>query len=164
MGLGLLVTYAAEKANKGESIEEVSQWVEANKLRLSHLFTVGDLNHLKRGGRLSAPKAFIGTLIQLKPLLHVDAEGKLVPYANARGRQVAIKRMVERFVATVEKPEEQIIYISHGDCLEEALLMKDEILKQVKVKEVLIHFIGPIIGAHSGLGTLALFYLGNERI
>lgn len=163
MGQGLLVTYAAKMKNAGQSIEEVAKWIEDNKQSFAHLFTVSDLNHLKRGGRLSAGKAFIGTLIQLKPLLHVSEEGKLVPIAKARGRKVALNRMVERVVQTIDNPADQLIYISHGDCYEEALYVKEQLLKLIDVKEVLINYIGPVIGAHSGLGTLAIFYRGNER-
>ena len=163
MGQGLLVTYASNLAKSGKSMDEVAAWVEANKQSFCHLFTVSDLNHLKRGGRLSAGKAFIGTLIQLKPLLHVSEKGKLEPIAKARGRKIALNRMVERVVQTIENPADQLIYISHGDCLDEALYVKEQLLKQIDVKEVLINFIGPVIGAHSGLGTLAIFYRGNER-
>ena len=163
MGEGLLVTYAARMAKAGKSIDEVAKWVEDNKQSICHLFTVGDLNHLKRGGRLSAGKAFIGTLIQLKPLLHVSSEGKLVPVSKARGRKIALNKMVERVVQTISIPADQLIYISHGDCLEEALYVKEQILKLIDVKNVLINYIGPVIGAHSGLGTLAIFYMGNER-
>lgn len=163
MGQGLLLTYAAEMQKAGKSLEDVSSWVESNKQSVCHLFTVSDLNHLKRGGRLSAGKAFIGTLIQLKPLLHVDSNGKLVPIAKARGRKIAMNQMVDRLVQTIINPSNQLIYISHGDCLEDALYVKEQILKQIDVKEVLINYIGPVIGAHSGLGTLALFYIGKER-
>ncbi len=163
MGQGLLLTYAAEMQKAGKSLEEVAAWVEGNKQSVCHLFTVSDLNHLKRGGRLSAGKAFIGTLIQLKPLLHVDELGKLVPIAKARGRKIAMNQMVDRLVQTIINPANQLIYISHGDCLEDALYVKEQILKQIDVKEVLINYIGPVIGAHSGLGTLALFYIGKER-
>lgn len=163
MGQGLLVTYAAKMAKMGKDIDEVAKWVEDNKQSIAHLFTVSDLNHLKRGGRLSAGKAFIGTLIQLKPLLHVSDEGKLVPISKARGRKIALNRMVERVIQTIENPADQLIYISHGDCYEEALYVKEQILKLIDVKEVLINYIGPVIGAHSGLGTLAIFYRGNER-
>lgn len=163
MGEGLLVTYAAKMAKAGKSIDEVASWLENNKQSVCHLFTVGDLNHLKRGGRLSAGKAFIGTLIQLKPLLHVSVEGKLVPISKARGRKIALNKMVERVVQTIVNPGNQMIYISHGDCLEEALYCQEQLLKQIDVESVLINTIGPVIGAHSGLGTLAIFYLGNER-
>ena len=163
MGQGLLLTYAGKMAKAGRSLEEVATWVEDNKQSICHLFTVGDLNHLKRGGRLSAGKAFIGTLIQLKPMLHVDSKGKLVPIAKARGRRLAMNQMVDRLVQTITNPAEQLIYISHADCIEDALYVKEQILKQIDVKEVLINYIGPVIGAHSGLGTLALFYIGKER-
>jgi len=163
MGQGLLLTYAARLRKEGKSLEEVAKWVEDNKRRISHLFTVGDLNHLKRGGRLSAGKAFIGTLIQLKPLLHVDNFGKLVPTGSARGRHHSLTKLVDRLVETIENPEDQLIYISHGDCIDDANDVKDLIMKKVNVKGVIIHYVGPVIGSHSGLGTLAIFYLGKDR-
>jgi DegV family protein with EDD domain len=163
MGMGLLVTYAARMANAGKPMEEVAEWVIKHHLKVSHLFTVGDLNHLKRGGRLSASKAFIGTLIQLKPLLHVDGLGKLVPIAKARGRRLAMNKMVERMIETIENPLEQSIYISHADCIEDAQYVKSLIQEKIQIKDVLINYIGPVIGAHSGLNTLAIFYLGNDR-
>ncbi|MDD4000750.1 MAG: DegV family protein, partial [Bacilli bacterium] len=163
MGQGLLLTYAANLRKSGKSLEEVALWVEENKLKLCHLFTVDDLNHLRRGGRLSSISAIIGTILRVKPLLHVSSEGKLTVEGKARGRQLAINQLFERMVATIVSPEEQIVYISHGDCLEDALLLKEKILETLPVKEVFINFIGPVIGSHSGPGTLAVFYLGNDR-
>ncbi len=163
MGQGLLLTYAAKMREKGKTMDEVAAWVESHKRKISHLFTVGDLNHLKRGGRLSAGKAFIGTLIGIKPLLHVDSVGRLVPTGSARGRHQSLCRLVDRTIATIEKPEEQVIYISHGDCLEDALFVKKQITEKLTVKDVVINHVGPVIGSHSGLNTLAIFYLGSDR-
>lgn len=163
MGQGLLLTYAARLKKEGKSIVEVAKWVEDNKLNISHLFTVGDLNHLKRGGRLSSSKALIGTILRVKPLLNVSSEGKLVQTGKTRGRKQSLDAMVERLVATIVNPTNQLVYISHGDCLDEAVYVKNEILKQVKVKDVIVNFIGPVVGSHSGLGTLAIFYMGKDR-
>lgn len=163
LGQGLLVTYAARLKQAGKSIEEVRDFVEENKLRLSHLFTVGDLNHLRRGGRLSYAKAFLGTVLKIKPLLHVNNEGKLVQTGSTRGRKQSIMKMVERMKDTIENPKDQIIYISHGDVLEEVLELKRTIIKELNVKDVMINHVGPVIGSHSGIGTIAIFYLGSDR-
>lgn len=163
MGQGLLVYYAAKLKQEGKSIEEVAEWVEKNKLRISHLFTVGDLNHLKRGGRLSSSKALLGTILRVKPILNVSLEGKLVQTDKTRGRKSSIDMMVERMVKTIENPEEQIIFISHGDCIEDAKYAESQIRNKLNVKDVLINYVGPVIGSHSGVGTLAMFYLGNDR-
>jgi len=163
MGYGLLVTYAARLKKQGRSLEEVASWVNENKLRLSHLFTVGDLNHLKRGGRLSSSKAFLGTIIRIKPLLHVDKEGRLIHVASTRGRKASLKKLVDRMAKTIECPEEQVVYISHGDCLDEVKDLKAKILERINVKEIIVNHVGPVIGAHSGVGTIAIFYLGTDR-
>ena len=163
MGQGLLLTYAAKLKKSGKSIDEVAKWVEQNKMNICHLFTVGDLNHLKRGGRLSSTKAILGTLLSIKPLLHVSPEGKLVQTGQVRGRKKSLIKMVETMIETIENPEGQIVYISHGDCLEEAENVKKLILEKLPVQEVIINYVGPVIGSHSGIGTLAIFYLGNDR-
>lgn len=163
MGEGLLVTYAAELKKSGKTIDEVAAWVEQNKTKLCHLFTVGDLNHLRRGGRLSYSKALLGTLLKVKPLLHVNVEGKLVQTGKTRGRQSSLRMLVDRMVETIVNPKEQTIFISHGDCYEEAMEVKKMIEESLPVKEIIINFIGPVIGSHSGLGTLAIFYLGEDR-
>jgi DegV family protein with EDD domain len=164
MGQGLLLTYAARLKAEGKSLEEVASWVERNKLRVSHLFTVDDLHHLRRGGRLSTISALLGTILRVKPLLHVSKEGKLTVQDKARGRSSAINMILERMQKTIVNPEEQIIYISHGDALEDAEYLREQILKSMPVKEVIINYIGPVIGSHAGPGTLALFYLGNDRM
>ena len=163
MGQGLLLTYAANLKREGKTIEEVAEWVESNKLSLCHLFTVGDLNHLPRGGRLSSAKAFLGTLLKVKPLLHVSLEGKLVQTGKTRGRKQSLDALIERMKNTIVNPKDQIVYISHGDCQEEAEYVKGKIIEQLGVKDVVINYVGPVIGCHSGIGTLAIFYLGNDR-
>jgi DegV family protein with EDD domain len=164
LGQGLLVSYACKLKQAGKSLEEVALFVEENKLNICHLFTVGDLNHLRRGGRLSYAKALLGTVLRIKPILQVNKEGKLVQTGSTRGRKQSIEKMFARMKETIVDPKNQIVYISHGDCLEEALELKREIIKELHVQEVLINYIGPVIGSHSGLGTLAIFYLGNDRI
>lgn len=165
MGQGLLATYAANLQKNGKTIHEVAQYVEDTKLRISHLFTVSDLGHLRRGGRLSAGKEFIGNILNIKPLLHVSMNGHLKVYGKARGRYKALNQLISRMQETFDDTLDQLVYISHGDCIEDALYVKQNILEKFNVKEenIVINHIGPVIGAHSGVNTLAIFYIGNER-
>lgn len=163
MGQGLLVYLAGIKRREGSSIEEVSQYVESIKLSICHLFTVDDLGTLKRGGRLSDTQAFLGTLLKVKPILHVSNEGKLVPVRKARGRAFSLEQMVEMIKDRLTDPLDQTIMISHGDCMDEALEVGKSILSKYKVKEIIYNTIGPIIGAHSGPGTIAIFFIGTYR-
>jgi DegV family protein with EDD domain len=163
MGEGLLVYYAYEMMNNGASKEEVVQWLEDNKLKLVHWFTVDDLNHLKRGGRLSAASAIIGSILDIKPVLQVNDDGKLIPAVKVKGRKKSIRTLVEKLREKIVNPEDQVIAISHGDCLEDAMYLKNLILEEFKVKDVLVTLIGPVIGSHAGPGTLALFFLGKDR-
>lgn len=163
MGQGLLLYLASSKKKEGMTIDKLAKWVEDNKQRVSHLFTVDDLNHLKRGGRLSSGRAFLGTLINIKPLLHVDSLGRLVQFGMARGRIHSLNKLLARMEETIESPEEQEVFISHGDCVDDVKYLESEITKRFKVKGVRTHYIGPVIGSHSGPGTVALFYLGKDR-
>lgn len=163
LGEGLLAYYAFNMLKEGASKDEVVSWLESNKLKLNHWFTVDDLGHLKRGGRVSGAAAFVGTLLDIKPILHVDDEGRLIPKSKVQGRKKSIKTLFEMFEENVVNPEEQVIAISHGDCLEDAKYLESLILKSYKVKEVIINPVGPVIGAHSGPGTLALFFMGSKR-
>ncbi|MBN2541109.1 MAG: DegV family protein [Bacilli bacterium] len=165
MGQGLLVTYAGKLRNSGKSIDEVAAFVEATKLNISHLFTVSDLGHLRRGGRLSASSLVLGNLLNIKPLLHVSQAGELKVYGKARGRFKSLNLLVNRMVETFDKEKNEMIYISHGDSLEDALYVRDAIQDKLDLpKEMfLINPIGPVIGAHSGVETLAIFYIGSER-
>ena len=163
LGEGLLVYYAAKMKQEGKSLDEVIQWVSDNKLHLCHWFTVDDLNHLKRGGRISAMTATIGTALGVKPILHVDNEGRLVPVTKARGRKKSIQALVERMEATCTNPGGQSVFITHADCLEDAEYLSNLIKEKFNIKEVVINFIGPVIGSHTGQGALALFFLGTER-
>lgn len=163
MGQGLLLTYAAKLKKEGHSLDDVAKWVEENKTNLCHLFTVGDLNHLRRGGRLSYAKAILGTILKIKPLLHVNKEGKLVQTGATRGRKSSLIKMVERMEKTIINPKEQTIYISHGDCLDEIIELKQIIMERLPVKDVIINYVGPVIGSHSGINTVAIFYLGTDR-
>ena len=163
LGQGLLVYLAAKQRSEGRSIEEVRDWAEENKLHMCHQFTVDDLHFLKRGGRISATTAVVGSMLQIKPVLHVDNEGHLINIAKARGRQASLKALVDKMEKTAIDPVNQVVFISHGDCLEDAHTVEKMVKERFGVKEVYINYVGPVIGAHSGPGTLALFYVGSER-
>lgn len=163
MGQGLLVYLAARKRQEGASIEEVRDWAEANKQSICHKFTVDDLHFLKRGGRISTTTAMVGSMLNIKPVLHVDKEGRLVSIAKARGRQASLKALVDQMEQTAIDPHSQTVFISHGDCLEDAQTVAQMVRERFGVRNIWINYIGPVIGAHSGPGTLALFYVGTER-
>lgn len=163
LGHGLLVWYAAQQRAQGKSIDQVRDWQEENKLKLSHWFTVDDLNHLKRGGRVSAATALVGTMLAIKPVLHVDNEGHLINMSKVRGRGASIKALADKMEATAIDPANQTVFICHGDCLDDAEKLGEMIKERMGVETVHIGPIGPVIGAHSGPGTLAVFFLGSER-
>lgn len=163
LGLGLLVYKANEMLKDGESKEAIINWLEENKLKVNHWFTVDDLNHLKRGGRVSSTAAVVGTILSIKPIMNVSDEGKLTPITKVKGRKKSIKHLQEMLQERIINPEEQVVFISHCDCLDEAEKLKDMILGKNKVKDVKINYVGPTIGSHAGPGTLALFFIGNER-
>lgn len=165
MGQGLLLTYAGQMHKDGKSFEEVIDFVEKTRTKISHLFTVSDLGHLRRGGRLSASSLILGNLLSIKPLLHVSLKGQLKVYGKARGRFKSMNNIVRRMAKTYDKENNKMIYISHGDCLDDAEYVKKHIMEELGVPEEMftINPIGPVIGAHSGVNTLAIFYIGNER-
>ncbi len=163
LGQGLLVYYAVQQQKAGKSIDEVRDWVEANKLHLCHWFTVDDLMFLKRGGRVSAATALLGTMLSIKPVMHVDNEGHLINMAKARGRKASLKALVDHMEQSAIDPGQQVVFISHGDCPEDAQAVADDVKARFGVKTIVINYVGPVIGAHSGPGTVALFFLGTER-
>ena len=163
LGQGLMVYLAVQMKNEGATIEEVKAWVEEKKLNLCHWFTVDDLMFLKRGGRVSATTAVVGTMLSIKPVMHVDNEGHLTKVGTARGRRASIDAMFDKMKATAIDPASQSVFICHGDCVEDANYLADKIKSELGVKEVYIGYTGAVIGSHSGPGTLALFYLGTER-
>lgn len=163
MGEGLLVYYAAQKKREGLSIDELAEWLEDHKLNVCHWFTVDDLFHLKRGGRVSAASAVLGTMLGVKPVMHVDNAGKLILVEKARGRKASLNSLVEHMKASATITATDAVFISHGDAIEDANFVKDLVLKAFSVKEVRINYVGSVIGSHSGPGTLALFFLGKER-
>ena len=163
MGQGLFVWYACKKRDAGLSLEDLTAWCENRKLNLCHWFTVDDLMYLKRGGRVSAATALVGTMLQIKPVLHVDNEGHLINVSKARGRKASIQALAKKMQEQGLPGENDTIFISHGDCLEDAEYLAGILKETCGVKEVIISYVGAVIGSHSGPGTLALFYLGSQR-
>ena len=163
LGQGLLVYTCAKQRLEGRSLDEVANFAEREKLHVCHWFTVQDLHYLKRGGRISAATAVFGSLLSIKPVLHMDNAGHLVNVSKARGRRASIEAMFARMCDLVEHPEGQTVFISHGDCLDDAQSLAKLVRDRFAVREVIIGDVGPVIGAHSGPGTLALFFFGRER-
>lgn len=163
-GQGLLVWHACQHAEAGEGIDAVRDWVEGNKLRLAHWFTVDDLMFLWRGGRVSKTSAWAGTLLNIKPVLHVDDEGHLIPMEKVRGRKKSLTALLNHMEKTGTQPlADQMVFITHGDCLEEAQWLEQQIRERFGVRNIVVNCIDPVIGAHSGPGTMALFFLASNR-
>ncbi len=163
LGQGLFVYLCAKKMQAGASIDEVRDWAEENKLHLCHWFTVDDLFFLKRGGRVSAATAVMGTMLSIKPVMHVDNKGKLINVQKARGRRGSLDELVNKIKTTAIEPEKQTMFICHGDCMEDANYVAERMKKELGVPEVIIDYTGPVIGAHAGPGVLAVFFIGTER-
>ena len=163
LGQGLLVHDAVRMRDAGHSLEETAAWCKENKLHIGHLFTVDDLFHLYRGGRVSRTKAFIGSALNMKPILHVDEEGKLIPIGKVRGRKHALDNLVHRMEEQMGEYYDGVLFLSHGDCQEDAEYVRYQIADKLGIKEERIHFVGPSIGAHSGPGTVALFFHTQTR-
>ncbi len=163
LGEGLLVHYAVQMKEEGKSIEEISEWVENNRLHICHQFTVDDLIYLHRGGRIKKSIAILGTLINVKPVMHVDNEGRLVPLNNVRGRKKSLNALVDNMGAAIEGCKNDWVFISHGDALEDAEYVRNLVQERFGVQNFIINPVSPTIGSHSGPGTIALFYFGNQR-
>lgn len=163
LGQGLLVYLCAQEQRKGRSVEEVRDFAEATKGSICHWFTVDDLNHLKRGGRVSAATAFFGTMLSIKPVLHVDDGGHLVPVSKTRGRKASLLALVDHMEQTALDASGGTVFISHGDCEADARFVADEITRRFGNRDISINFVGPVIGNHSGPGTVALFFVGSKR-
>lgn len=163
LGEGLLVWYACRKRDEGMALEELRDWVEENKLHLCHWFTVDDLMFLKRGGRVSATTALVGTMLQIKPVLHVDNEGHLISVAKARGRKASIDALAKKVAELGDGYDNETMFISHGDCAEDAEYLAQVLKGKHGVKHVHINYVGAVIGSHAGPGVLALFFLGKNR-
>lgn len=163
LGQGLLVWYAARMKNEGRGIGEVRDWLEENKLHLCHWFTVDDLHFLKRGGRLSGTAALVGTMLGIKPILRITEDGKLVPMEKVRGRKQSLHILLEHMEKTFRDTGDQVVFIVHGDCPDDAAYLKKEIKSRYHIKRIVTNNIGPIIGSHTGPGAIAIFYIGKGR-
>lgn len=161
LGQGLLVYLTVQEKRRGRTLEEVRDFVEQKKDHICHWFTVDDLNHLKRGGRVSAAAALFGTMLQMKPVLHVDGEGHLIPVDKVRGRRASVNALLQKMDELVEDPS--VVFISHGDCEAEAVALGEAIKAKYPVERLEINYVGPVIGNHSGPGTLALFFQGKHK-
>ncbi|GHU82714.1 hypothetical protein AGMMS50284_5040 [Clostridia bacterium] len=162
MGEGLLVYFAVQQKQNGLTIDELEKWLYANRNHLAHWFTVDDLHHLKRGGRVSAAAAVFGSALNIKPLLHVDNEGHLIPVKKVRGRKQSLDGLAEKLFETV-LPDCKTFFISHGDSLADAKFVEKLIKTKIPDSKVYISHIGPVIGSHSGPGTIALFFLATAK-
>ena len=163
LGQGLLVWYACQKRDSGMSLADLTAWVENHKLNLCHWFTVDDLMYLKRGGRVSAATALVGTMLKIKPVLHVDNEGHLINRSKVRGRKASVEALAEKYGQLALPEVNDTIFICHGDCMEDAQYLESIMKEKYGVKNVFIGYTGAVIGSHSGPGTLALFFLGENR-
>ena len=163
LGQGLLVWYACRERDSGASMDEVYQWVEDNKLHLCHWFTVDDLMYLKRGGRISSATALVGTMLNVKPILHVDDEGHLVSVSKSRGRKASIQALAQKVSELGAGYDNSTMFISHGDCLEDARYVEKLVREKYGVKDVFINYTGAVIGSHSGPGTVSVFFMGEHR-
>ena len=162
-GQGLLVYYACQKRDAGFSLNDLTAWCEENKYRLCHWFTVDDLMYLKRGGRISAATALVGTMLKIKPVLHMDDEGHLINMSKTRGRKASIEAIADKMGELGLPGENETVFICHGDCMDDAQYLERLVKERYGVKNVLIYYVGAVIGSHSGPGTLALFFMGKER-
>ena len=163
IGLGLLVHTAAKLRSQGKTIEETAAWVEAHKLNVCHWVTVEDLMHLKRGGRISAATAVVGTMLNIKPIIRVDDEGKLENLAKCRGRKAALNYLLDRMAESWIPELNDTVYIGHGDCMADAEYLKAGILERFGDREVLIDYVGAVIGAHTGPGVVFIAFYGKQR-
>lgn len=162
-GEGLMVYYACLNREQGMSLEANSEWLSNHVQSFAHWVYMDDLHHLKRGGRISATTAFVGSALSVKPIIHVDKEGKLVQVQKAHGKKKAIKFLFNKFIENALDPSKQTVMIAHGDSLDEAEKLAVMLKEEAHVKDVIISTIGPVIGAHSGPGTIAFFYLATNR-
>ena len=163
MGEGLFVWHVAEKRLSGADLEETEAYARGIVQNVCHYFTVDDLHHLHRGGRVSKATAILGTMLKIKPVLHVDEEGRLINIGKVRGRKASLHWLVDKMKSKLCELENPVVFISHGDCLEDAEYVRDLVEKETGIHEFRINYVGPVIGAHSGPGTVALFFLGKDR-
>ena len=163
LGQGLLIWYACKKRDAGMSLEEVTAWAEENKHHICHWVTVDDLSHLKRGGRISGATAFVGTMLNIKPIIHIDEEGRLVNVGKCRGRKAATEFIAAKVTELGEDFDNSTVFVAHGDCPEDAEALAKILKEKHGVKEVITGYVGPVIGAHTGPGVLVVFFMGKNR-
>lgn len=167
LGEGMLVHKAVKLKEQGKTIQEAVKWLEANKLHVCHNFTPDDLNHLYRGGRVSKTAAILGTMANVKPVLHVDDEGRLIPLSKVRGRKKSLITLVDNMEkqigSYIEENKRDGVFIGHGDVEEDAQFVADLIKERFGIESFLISYVGPVIGSHTGPGILALFFMGEKR-
>ena len=163
LGEGLIDYKALELQKEGKSLEEVAQWVEENKLKICHFFMVEDLNHLQKGGRISKTAAVLGTMVQIKPIIHVDNEGRLQVIGKERGRKKSLNKIVDMAAEQAKGWENDLVLITHGDCIEEAEYVAGRVREKLGVDHILINNIGTVIGSHTGPGVVAVFCMGEKR-
>ncbi len=163
MGEGLLLYKALELKEQGKTMEEIADWVEKNKLHICHNVTVDDLNHLHRGGRISKTTAVVGSMIKIKPIIHMSDEGKLVVIGKERGRKKSLISIVDRMEKQMQGYDNDIVMITHGDCIEDAEFVKKQIEERFDIHNVMINGIGSVIGSHTGAGVVAVFFMGDKR-
>lgn len=163
LGQAMLVRLAVERKRAGADLDGLRAWVEENKRKVCTWFTPNDLMHLKRGGRVSATTAVVGTMLQIKPILHVTNEGKLDTVDKARGRKASLDYLVKRVADTAIEPERNPVYIAHTECLEDARYVAGRLREELHVPEVVIGYVGTVIGSHLGCGAIVVNFLGTER-
>ncbi len=163
LGEGLLLYYVLKLKQEGKTIEEVEAWVEENKLHICHNVTVDDLNHLQRGGRISKTAAVLGTMVQIKPMIHMADDGSLQVVGKERGRKRSLNKIVDKAVEQSKGWEQDIVMITHGDCLEDAQYVAELVRAKMGIENILINNIGTVIGSHTGPGVVAVFCMGNKR-
>lgn len=163
LGLGLLVYKACEMVSNGCNAKEIIDWVEDNKKKVVHCILIDDLKHLKRGGRISGATAAVGTLLNIKPILFIDESGKLIPGEKIKGRKRALKYLMNQVKENSINTEEENLFICHGDCLDDVEILKDMILKEVKFKNIVVNYVGSVVGSHGGPGVVGAVFLAEKR-
>ena len=163
LGQGLFVYLLAQKKREGMELEALRDYAEDLKLHICHWFTVEDLQFLRRGGRVSAAAAVIGSILSIKPVMHVDNEGRLIPVSKVRGRKASLRAIADKVKETMLDRPDQTLFISHGDCEEDARLIAEMIKERTGLELNVLNYVGPVIGSHSGPGTIAVFFIGKER-
>ena len=163
MGEGLLLYKTLQLKEQGKNLDEIAEWVEANKLHICHNVTVDDLNHLHRGGRISKTTAVLGTMVKIKPIIHMDNEGKLVVIGKERGRKKSLLTLLDKMEKQMQGYQNDVVMITHGDCIEDAKYVEEQIRERFGIENIIVNGIGSVIGSHTGAGVVAIFFMGSER-